>query len=95
MFVVLLKFAENKALAGQHVEAHKRWLARGLDDGVFVLSGSLAPGLGGAIVAHGCSRAELEGRVNEDPFVAEGVVSAELHEITPSRFHERLAFLAG
>lgn len=93
MFIVLLKFSTNKAQAGQFLEGHKNWLKRGFDDGVFLLAGSLQPGLGGGIVAHNTALEELEGRVNDDPFVAEDVVSAEIHEIAPARTDERLAFL--
>ncbi len=46
------------------------------------LVGGLQPNLGGAIVAHNTSLADLQTRVNEDPFVAENVVSAEVLEIT-------------
>jgi uncharacterized protein YciI len=93
MFIVLLKFADKTKAAGQ-MEGHKAWLQRGFDDGVFSLAGSLQPGLGGGIVAHGISLEDLEARVAEDPFVAEGVVTAEILEITPSRADARLAFLA-
>jgi len=93
MFIVELKFAQNKSKAGQFMEGHKAWLQQGFDDGVFLLAGSLQPNLGGAVVAHGVSRAELEARVNEDPFVAEGVVSAGITELTPSRADARLGFL--
>ena len=93
MFVVLLKFAGNKAEAGQHMEGHNDWLNQGFDDGVFLLSGSLQPGLGGSIVAHNTSLPELEDRVNKDPFVAENVVSAEILEIAASRADTRLEFL--
>ena len=95
MFVVLLKFAENKDRAGQLMEAHKGWIQRGFDDGVFLLVGSLQPGLGGAILAHGTSLAELERRVSEDPFVVEKVAAPEVLEIAPARADERLAFLVG
>ncbi|MBB4194807.1 hypothetical protein GGE45_005380 [Rhizobium aethiopicum] len=47
----------------------------------------------GAVVAHNTSRADLETRIQEDPFVAEGVVSADILEIAPARVDERLAFL--
>jgi hypothetical protein len=60
---------------------------------VFLLAGSLQPGAGGAIVAHDTSLADLQTRVNGDPFVAEKVVSAEIMEITPARCDTRLAFL--
>ncbi len=93
MFVILLKFSENKSNAGQHMEGHKAWISNGFSDGVFLLAGSLQPGLGGSILAHNASLAELEERVNADPFVAENVVSAEILEIAPSRADARLEFL--
>lgn len=93
MFVVLLKFSDNKAKAGEFMEGHKAWIKRGFDDGVFALVGSLAPNSGGGIVAHNISRPDLESRVNDDPFVREGIVSAEIIEIAPSKADERLAFL--
>ena len=41
MFMVLLKFSENKAQASQFMEAHNAWIKQGFDDGVFLLVGSL------------------------------------------------------
>ena len=93
MFAVFLRFSENKGKAGALVEAHKEWIRRGFDDGVFLLAGSLQPNLGGAVLAHGVSRAQLQSRLEADPFVAEGVVSAEITEITPRQADERLSFL--
>ena len=61
MFIVLLKFSDNKAKAGAFMDGHKAWIQRGFA---------------------------------EDPFVAEGVVAAEIHEIAPARTDDRLAFLA-
>ena len=93
MFIVLLKFSGNKGQASQFMQGHKEWIQRGYDDGVFLLTGSLQPNLGGGIVAHNTSLPELQGRVKGDPFVAENVVSAEIIEITPSKADERLGFL--
>ncbi len=93
MFTVLLKFSSNKDQAGQFMEGHKAWIKRGFDDGVFLLAGSLQPNLGGAIVAHNTSLADLQSRVNDDPFVAQKVVSAEILEISPAKADDRLAFL--
>lgn len=95
MFIVLLKFSSNKSQAGQFMEGHKKWIERGIEDGVFVLVGSLQPNLGGGIVAHNTSLPDLQGRVNDDPFVAENIVSAEILEITPTKVDERLKFLLG
>lgn len=95
MFIVLLKFAENKAKAGEFMDGHNDWLRRGFEDGVFLLAGSLKPGQGGAILAQGATPAELEDRAAADPFVAEKVVTAEILEVAPSKADPRLAFLLG
>ena len=93
MFVVLLKFSDNKGLASEFMEGHKKWIKRGFDDGVFLLAGSLQPNVGGGIVAHNVSLADLQSRVNNDPFVVKNVVHAEILEITPSKVDARLDFL--
>jgi uncharacterized protein YciI len=93
MYVVLLKFAENKSKASDFMQDHNAWIRRGLDDGVFLVVGSLQPNLGGAIVAHGESLADLQARVDADPFVAHGIVRAEVLEIKPGKVDPRLEFL--
>lgn len=94
MFIITLRFAD-KAKAPQFMEAHNAWIKSGFDDGVFLLAGSLQPNAGGAILAHNAQRADIESRVQGDPFVAEGVVRAEILEIAPGRTDERLTFLKG
>ena len=93
MFIVFLKFSSNKSQAGQFMDGHKAWLKRGFDDGVFLLAGSLEPGLGGGILAHNTSLADLQSRVSGDPFVAKDVVKAEIFELDPGKADERLQFL--
>ncbi|CAN7691832.1 MULTISPECIES: YciI family protein [Neorhizobium] len=93
MFVVTLKFSANKAKAPALMEGHNAWLKRGFDEGIFLLSGSIQPSAGGAVLAHNTSRADLETRVQQDPFVVEDVVTADILEIAPGRTDDRLAFL--
>lgn len=95
MFIILLRFSNNKDQARQFMEGHNAWIKRGIDDGVFLLTGSLQPKAGGAILAHDTTLSELETRVNDDPFVAEKVVSAEILEVTPSNADKQLEFLLG
>lgn len=95
MFIVLLKFAGNKEQAGRYMDGHKEWIQHGFADGVFLLAGSLQPNAGGGILAHNTSFAELQSRLQADPFVAHEVVSAEIMAIAPSRTDERLRFLLG
>jgi len=94
MFVVLLKFSGDKSKAPQFMSAHNEWIKRGFDDGIFLLTGTLQPGLGGGIVAHNTSLADLKRRIDGDPFVAQKIVSPEIIEIAPGKTDERLKFLA-
>jgi uncharacterized protein YciI len=95
MFVVLLKFSEKRDKARQFMTAHNEWIERGFADGVFLLVGSLQPGLGGAIVAHDTVLSDLQRRVDQDPFVEQGIVSTEIIEIAPATVDDRLGFLRG
>jgi len=93
MFVVFLRFSTNRGEAQSLMSAHAEWIARGMADGVFLLVGRLEPRAGGAIFAHDTTRAELEARVKQDPFVARDVVTAEILEVTCSKAEPRLGFL--
>lgn len=95
MYIVLLRFSNNRGQAGQFVEGHNAWIERGFADGTFLLVGSLQPNSGGGIVAHNTSLPELQRRMNDDPFVAADVVRAEILELEPSKIDKRLEFLLG
>ncbi len=92
MFIITLKFAD-KSKAALLMDAHNAWIKRSLDEGIFLLVGSLQPNGGGGILAHNISRADLEIRIQADPFVAEGVVTPDILEIKPGLTNERLSFL--
>jgi uncharacterized protein YciI len=93
MYIILLKFSENRGLAGQHMEGHNAWIKCGFDDGVFLLVGKLQPDLGGAILADNEDVDALRQRISEDPFVVEAVVTPEILEVTPGKADQRLQFL--
>lgn len=93
MFVVLLKFSTNKANASQFMDGHNAWLKDGFAKGTFLLAGTIQPKLGGAILAHNATPDQIQALVREDPFVVEGVVTAEIIEITPSKAAPQFEFL--
>lgn len=95
MFIVFLRFSKEKDRASELIAAHNEWLARGMAEGVFLLVGSLLPRAGGVLVANDTTRADLEDRVRDDPFVANDVVSFEVFEISCKKADPRLAFLLG
>lgn len=93
MFIVLLKFSKNKDKAAKFMAEHNDWIKRGFSDGVFLLTGSIQPSGGGCILVHNTSLEEIQNRVKEDPFVAEGVVSTEILEIAPGKVSDQMQFL--
>lgn len=95
MFIVNLKFDQNKSNAAAFADDHEFWLEQGFKEGVFVLAGSLVPGIGFCLLAHNTSRASLEERIMRDPFVEEKVVSYELTEFAPAQADDKLKHLIG
>ncbi|WP_372574490.1 YciI family protein [Ruegeria jejuensis] len=93
MFIILLRFSENRAQVADHMDGHRDWLKQGFDEGVFLLAGSLKQAQGGGILAQAGSREEIAARVQADPFVAADVVTAEILELDPARADDRLSFL--
>lgn len=95
MYIIFLRFGPNRAQAKEWMAAHAQWIQQGIDDGVFLMAGSLEAGQGGAIIAIGGDRDALMARVRQDPFVEHEVVTAEVHAITPSRIAPAMAALLG
>ncbi len=93
MQIILLKFSDNRASAPDFMAEHNAWIAKGFADGVFQTTGSLQPAAGGVLLAHGEDRDALEMRVNADPFVAHGVVTAEIIEVDVKRAVPALEFM--
>lgn len=93
MHIVFLEFGPNRAQAGHWMAEHNQWIQQGLDDGCFLLAGSLDNAQGGVVLATGLDRAAIEARVGRDPFVVHGVVVAEIHAVAPSRTAPGMAAL--
>lgn len=84
MHIIFLKFGPNRAQASQWMAEHVRWIKQGIEDGVFLLAGSLESAAGGAVLAVNLERAEIDFRVSQDPFVIHRVVTPEVHTVSPS-----------
>ena len=95
MHIVLLKFGPNRSQAAQWMAGHKEWIEKGINDGVFLLAGSLENAQGGALLAVKLSKAEVTALVEEDPFVKYQVVNPEIISIAPSRTATGFAALVG
>ncbi|NKE58811.1 hypothetical protein FXN61_19140 [Lentzea sp. PSKA42] len=80
----------------KHTPGHIAYLDRYHASGVFLVSGqTLREEEGGAIVAAGVDRAEIERIAAEDPFLSNRVSTYEITTITVRRSHEQLTGLVG
>jgi len=93
VFIVFLKFTEQKVRARELMSGHNAWLNDGMERGLFLLAGGLQPQAGGCIIAHNIDRGGLDQLIAQDPFVEHKVVQADVFEISPSMVAEPLKFL--
>lgn len=94
MFIILLKFSKHKEKAQEFMKAHMDWVQQGFSDGIFLVVGSIKPGLGGAVIAHNITLSDLQKRIDVDPFVIEKIVEPEILEIGLAKWDQRLEFLS-
>ena len=76
------------------MKAHMDWVQQGFSDGIFLVVGSIKPGLGGAVIAHNITLSDLQKRIDVDPFVIEKIVEPEILEIGLAKWDQRLEFLS-
>lgn len=95
MYIVFLRFSQNRAQAGQWMAEHNKWLADGFAAGDFAIAGSLENSQGGVLIARDMEQSALLEKVGQDPFVLHGVVAAEVHRFKPSRLADGLGALVG
>ena len=93
MFIVILRYKAQLTAIDAALEKHRAWLEQGYRDGIFLLSGPQVPRAGGAILAHGLSRAELDRRLAQDPFAASDLAEYEVITVAMQSADPRLAFL--
>ncbi len=85
MFIVSLHYIQPLEVVESHLQAHRAFLDRFYQQGVFIASGRKVPRNGGVILAKGVTRAELEGVLDQDPFRAQGVADYQITEFTATR----------
>jgi uncharacterized protein YciI len=93
LFIIHLTYTAPLEEIDRQLAPHQAWVNAGLAEGVFVAAGPLVPRTGGVILAHGLTRAALEARLAEDPFVKAGLVRVEVLDHAIRAADPRLAFL--
>ena len=77
MLIVDLTYKVDLETVNKHVQAHRNFLSRYYNEGVFLVSGPKIPKDGGVIVAN-VERSEMEEIIKKDPFYTEGVADFKI-----------------
>ena len=91
MFAVILTYKQPMPVVEAHTVAHRAFLDRYYQQGVFLLSGRQNPPQGGVILAKTDTKEHLQKILAEDPFHTEGVADYTIYEFTPTKFQPCLA----
>jgi uncharacterized protein YciI len=84
MFLLVSTYSASLDVMDELLPAHREYLQRHLDDGVFVLWGRQVPRTGGVIVAQGVDRQQVEAIAADDPFVQANAASYQVIEVQPT-----------
>lgn len=85
MFVSTLTYVVELDRIEAALPDHVAWLDRQYADGAALLSGRQQPRVGGVILWRPMDRAEVEGRIAGDPFVARGLATVAIVEFRPTK----------
>ncbi|XVQ14442.1 YciI family protein [Spirillospora sp. CA-255316] len=96
LHLLIVRYTGTEEAAEPYFREHAAYLDRHHAAGTFLASGQTVPAAqGGAIVARGIDRAEIEEITAQDPFVRAGVAAYTIVTIDAGRVHPGLAALLG
>lgn len=85
MFVIELDYIADLSEIDARMSEHVAWLKKHYTAGRFIVSGRKVPREGGIILAIGESRDQIEGLMQEDPFISHGLARFRVIEFRASQ----------
>jgi uncharacterized protein YciI len=85
MYLINLRYTGALAEIDDALEAHREFLVRYFEAGVFVIAGPKVPREGGIILASGIDRARLDEIIAEDPFAQQQLAHYDVTEFKATR----------
>jgi uncharacterized protein YciI len=85
MYVVSLSYTASLDRVDDALEAHRAFLTRQFDAGVFIMAGPKVPRDGGVIIAAGIERSRLDEILASDPFAQQKVARYDVTEFKATR----------
>jgi uncharacterized protein YciI len=89
MFLLISRYRVSIEEVEGRLPLHAAWVEKGYEDGRILLSGRLVPPEGGAIVARGDDREEVEKWIESDPFHVHGIAEYQVFEFGATDFPRR------
>lgn len=78
LFLDLLKYVRPIEEIDIHLEAHREWLERAIEEGAVLMAGRRDPRIGGVIIVKAATIDEARWLVEADPFIVARVAEYEL-----------------
>lgn len=91
MFLLLSRYVKAVDEIDRVLPAHREFLDRYYNSGLFVVSGPMNPRIGGVILTADAPRDAIEAALAEDPFVREGISEYEIIEFNATKRAEWFA----
>lgn len=80
MFLLLSRYLKSTEEIDRVLPAHRAFLDRYYQSGLFIISGPQEPRVGGVIVTRDATRAEIDAALAEDPFMREEISAYDILE---------------
>jgi len=87
LFIVSLNYLRPITEIEKYLNDHVAFLDKYYAEGIFIFSGRKVPRTGGAILAFGITKEELEGILEDDPFRKNNLAAYDILEIQPTKWH--------
>lgn len=84
LHAVTLTYLAQPDVISAHLDAHKLWLVRGINEGKILFAGPLSNGAGGYILFQEGNVSEIHNFLQDDPFIMHNIVDAEVMSIEPA-----------
>lgn len=84
LHAVTLTYLIKPDAISAHLDAHKKWLVRGLSEGKILFAGPLSNGAGGYILFQGKNVSEIHDFLQDDPFIVHSIADADVISIEPA-----------
>lgn len=88
MFLITYTYVKPLEIVDQYLEQHRAFLDKYYQSDCFITSGPKVPRVGAVLLSQLNNRDQLEKILQEDPFVINQIVTYEITEFLPVKYHQ-------